>query len=248
MFSAAPGFQNLPSPDERIIGGHNTDITKHPWQVSVQLAKNHFCGGSLIKSQWIVTAAHCVDDEDDYKNLTVRLGSTNTTSGGQVIGIDKVILHPGWNFSETLQYDNDIALIKLSSPFTDTTAKTVSLPSASSTVPDGAIIVVTGWGSTSEGGKHSATLLEVEVPKVPLSQCKQLYSKTDSAISDVMLCAGDVSAGGKDACQGDSGGPATYKNQLVGIVSFGIGCALPQYPGVYSRVSKFIPWINSETK
>lgn len=234
-----------PSIDGRIVGGQATDISRHPWQVSLQIFGDHFCGGSLITDQWVLTAAHCVDNILYQRFLSVRVGTTNTNSGGQVISPNRFVVHTGWNFKNTQQYDNDIALIRLASPVTIATARPVALPAANTVVPTGANIIVTGWGDTIENGTGSSTLLEVAVPKVTTAQCSQLYSNSAFRISNVMLCAGVVGVGGKDACQGDSGGPATFQNQLVGVVSWGIGCARADRPGVYARVTSYLSWISS---
>lgn len=232
--------------DLKIVGGHNSSISEHPWQISLQLFGNHFCGGVLISKQWILTAAHCVDNTI-YQTLTsVRIGSTYVDSGGEIIKVSEVIVHPGWNFQQTQQYDNDIALVKLVSSISVCSAEPIPLPPANIEIPDGADIVISGWGATEEDGTNVPSLLEVTVPYIPSAQCNQLYSKTPHHISQNMFCAGFVGIGKKDACQGDSGGPAVYNNKiLVGIVSWGLGCGLAQYPGVYVRVTEYLSWINT---
>lgn len=102
----------------------------------------------------------------------------------------------------------------------------------------GEIIVVSGWGVTSEGGDITTTLKKVEIPVVPQWECKLLY--TDYELSDNMFCGGRA---GRDSCQGDSGGPVVANGFLVGIVSWGEGCARPGYPGVYSSIEKLRKWI-----
>lgn len=227
------------------MGGHNTDISKHPWQVSLQLLGNHFCGGLILNQEWILTAAHCVDNPIIQKILSVRIGSTFTNSEGELLRAANVIIHPGWDHDTTKQHDNDIALIKLSSPIKVPIARGITLPVYNTTVPEGADIIVTGWGATKENGPSVSTLQEVIVPYVPTDLCQNLYSRTHHIISNNMFCAGFVRDGGKDACQGDSGGPAAFEgNILVGIVSWGNGCAEPGYPGVYVRVINYLHWIN----
>lgn len=229
----------------RIIGGNDTDISKHPWQVSLQALSNHFCGGVLIGKEWILTAAHCVDNMFIQRFTSVRVGSKYTDRDGEVIKAAKIIIHPGWDFIHTKEYDNDIALVKLANPVNISTARSISLPSAILNISSGSPLAVTGWGYTEENGSAVVSLREVEVPYVTLDLCQELYSDTEYKISNNMLCAGLVGIGGKDACKGDSGGPAVYRNEvLVGIVSWGSGCAEASHPGVYVRVTEYLDWIN----
>lgn len=111
-------------------------------------------------------------------------------------------------------------------------------------IPEGASFVVSGWGTTSEGGSLPSTLRQVTVPYVNDGDCSDAYG-SGNIFGDVMICAGE---GGKDSCQGDSGGPMTYNGVHVGIVSWGYGCARPQYPGVYAQTDAFLDWISSSTK
>lgn len=245
LFSAADISWNVNFPSLKIIGGQSTNITNHPWQVSLQLLGNHFCGGTLITDKWILTAAHCVDDIIRQRFMTIRIGSTYTEKEGEVIRPATVIIHPGWNFHLTEQHDNDLALIKLVYPVSISTARSIRLPPADLNISDGSPITVSGWGSTSENGTNVSSLREVTVPYIPLDLCQALYSSTPYHVSNSMLCAGLIS-GGKDACRGDSGGPAVNSNgTLIGIVSWGSGCARLFYPGVYVRVTEYLNWILS---
>ena len=111
---------------------------------------------------------------------------------------------------------------------------------------------VAGWGSTTPGGESSKILQEVQVPVIAEPVCKDLYKSSKASIDGGVVCAGDTEKGGKDSCQGDSGGPLMLSHgpqsrvHLIGIVSFGIGCAQPNHPGVYTRVSHHIDWILSK--
>merc|ERR1712158_314990 len=126
---------------------------------------------------------------------------------------------------------------------TNSVAKPVSLPSSAISVPEGASFVVSGWGTTSEGGSLPSTLRQVTVPYVNDDACSDAYG-SGNIVGDVMICAGE---GGKDSCQGDSGGPMTYMGTHVGIVSWGYGCARPAYPGVYAQTDAFLDFISSNT-
>jgi len=225
-----------PMLDGRIVGGTTTTIASHPHQVSLRFSGSHICGGSIISSRWIVTAAHCIIG-NSVASFTVRVGSTFSNSGGTIFSASRIIRHASYN-SNTLDFD--VALVQVSSTITfSSTAQPIALES--NTVPVGTNVVVTGWGATSEGGSASTTLRQVTVQIISDAACNSAYAAF-GGITARMICAG-VPNGDRDACQGDSGGPLVASNRLVGIVSWGVGCARPQYPGVYTRVSVVRNWI-----
>ncbi|XP_026230166.1 transmembrane protease serine 9-like isoform X2 [Anabas testudineus] len=236
-----------PPLNTKIVGGQVASQGSWPWQVSLQSSAGHFCGGSLINNQWVMTAAHCTI-LTSASSVTVYLGLQ--TQGGsspsqQIQTVSLIIIHPSYNFNSN---DNDISLLKLSSPVNFTNfVLPVCLAASDSTFYSGTDSWVTGWGATTSGGSGSQTLMEVEVPVVGNRQCNCDYGV--GSITNNMMCAG-LSAGGKDSCQGDSGGPMVSKQSTrwiqSGIVSWGEGCALPNFPGVYTRVSQYQSWINSQ--
>lgn len=158
----------------------------------------------------------------------------------QKIVLSKIIQHENYN---SFTITNDISLLQVSKPFTfNQFVQPIALPKAGHAASGSC--VVSGWGTTTEGGSSPDILMKVSVPIVSDDACRDAYGQND--IRDSMLCAG-VSEGGKDSCQGDSGGPLacsdTGSTYLAGVVSWGYGCARPSYPGVYTEVSYFVDWI-----
>ncbi|XP_034425173.1 chymotrypsinogen A-like isoform X2 [Hippoglossus hippoglossus] len=229
----------------RIVGGQTASPGSWPWQVSLVFFRNHMCGGALINNQWVMTAAHCVSGLGS--NVTVYLGRFNQ-SGSNPNEVSRTIAqvkcHPSYN-SRT--YENDICLLKLSSPVNFTTyIQPVCLAGANSTIHSGLITWVAGWGNTRPfGWSPSNTLQEANLTIVGNKECR---CNNRFLITDKMICAG-VRAGGIDSCQGDSGGALVRKVgsgwTAVGIVSFGDGCAKPNTPGIYTRVSEYMGWISN---
>lgn len=223
-----------------IVGGAAATSGQHPYIVSLQRT-SHFCGGTIIAPTWILTAAHCVTGLA-ASALNIRYNSLNHGSGGALVKASAIYVHEQYS-SSTI--NNDIALVKLASTLSlgQANAAAASLPAQGSDPASGANARVSGWGTTSEGGSIPAALRYVDVPIVARATCNSAYG---GGITTAMFCAGVLNVGGKDACQGDSGGPVVINGQVVGAVSWGNGCARPQYPGVYTRVGNFITWINSK--
>ncbi|KAK7067876.1 Transmembrane protease serine 6 [Halocaridina rubra] len=232
----------------RIVGGNDATINEWPWQAALMYAgSQQFCGGSLINDRYVLTAAHCIEGLQ-ASDMNVRLGEHRLSTTGETThvtrSVSQIIGHAQYSPGDEL---NDIALLKLSSPVTvDQTVLPVCMPPPNPTYANQEA-TVTGWGTTSSGGSSSDTLKEVVVPVLSNTACQATNYGT--AIKDTMLCAGEA---GKDSCQGDSGGPLVFQDgggnyDQIGVVSWGSGCASPGYPGVYTRVNKYLDWIKDNT-
>ncbi|XP_043645688.1 trypsin beta [Drosophila teissieri] len=226
----------LPQLDGRIVGGSATTISSFPWQISLQRSGSHSCGGSIYSSKVIVTAAHCLQSVS-ASSLKIRAGSSYWSSGGVSVSVASFKNHEGYNANTMV---NDIAVIHLSSALSfSSTIKAISL--ASSNPANGAAASVSGWGTETSGSSSIPSQLRyVNVNIVSQSNCASSTYGYGSQIRSGMICA---AASGKDSCQGDSGGPLVSGGVLVGVVSWGYGCAASNYPGVYADVAALRSWV-----
>ncbi|KAJ4336320.1 hypothetical protein N0V87_005471 [Didymella glomerata] len=239
MASAVTAAPN-PQDSVDIVGGTTANAGDFPFIVSLQKSGSHFCGGSLINANTVITAAHCTVGQT-ASSLTVRAGSLNRNSGGTLVRVSSIKVHPSFS-SSTLT--NDVAIWKLATSIpTSSTIGYASLAASGSDPASGSTSTVAGWGTTSAGGSSPTTLRKVDVPIVSRATCRNNYSVSE--ITDTMFCAG-VTAGGKDSCQGDSGGPIVDSSKtLIGLVSWGDGCAEAGKPGVYARVGALRSFIDA---
>jgi len=250
------GIQVHKTQQDKIVGGKPAEEGEWPWMVALHgrgrgdSGRKPFCGGTLIRDNVVVTAAHCVNT--DANRYEVRIGDHNVVRGKngpkeETVGISKIYRHENYKSNPP---QNDIALLILNKKVKiGGQVQTACLPS--NPVDVDAKCYATGWGTLKEGGRNQPDILqEVELPLLTNGDCKK---GNGNSITDDMICAG-FEEGGKDACQGDSGGPlvcripGTDRMELRGITSWGFGCARENKPGVYARVHHFVKtnWINNK--
>jgi trypsin len=225
---------------QNIVGGTVATLDRYSYTVALS-ARYQFCGGSLIAPDTVLTAAHCIDGS--AFDVIINRHDLRT-SEGETIPKKTEMKHPSYNPDSM---DNDFAIVFLDRATTEEVDFVVlnqdnSFPDAAA----GAVSRAMGWGTTSSGGSSSNVLREVDLPVISNQKCDEMYPAYK--IFDSNICTFQP---GKDSCQGDSGGPlimpgaSASDDKLIGVVSWGIGCATSQYPGVYARVSDQIDWIKT---
>lgn len=251
-FAAPPSA--LPDVTTNIVGGQQATIADAPWQVAIISASasdeynGQFCGGSLIATQWVLTAAHCVVAEDDSisapSTIKILAGQATllTNANNRAVPVSNIYVHPLYTASAN---SDDIALIKLTAPLTlvPGSIQKIDLPSSAPAL--GGPALITGWGSLAFGSNNFPTVLrKATVDILADATCNASYSPGYDATK--MLCAGSAALD-RDTCQGDSGGPLARLGDtwvLHGVTSFGNGCANGQDAGVYTEVFTYRSWIN----
>ncbi|KAI8037647.1 hypothetical protein M5D96_009816 [Drosophila gunungcola] len=243
----------------RIVGGKGSTFGAFPWQVLVRestwlgLFTKNKCGGVLITSRYVITAAHC--QPGFLASLVAVMGEFDISGDLEskrsiTKNVKRVIVHRQY---DPATFENDLALLELDSPVSfDTHIVPICMPND---VADftGRMATVTGWGRLKYGGGVPSVLQEVQVPIIENSVCQEMFHTAghNKKILTSFLCAGYAN-GQKDSCEGDSGGPLVLQRpdgryELAGTVSHGIKCAAPYLPGVYMRTTFYKPWLRSIT-
>lgn len=256
-FSPSLLFSNTRlNPMSRIVGGAVAPVGSVPWQASLAVSgTNIFCGASLVTDRHLVTAAHCLAGVQagvlDMVDIVLGEYNTRDSEPGLRRKILRVIIHPQFD-EESLRNDLAVVVLQSAVPLTAGSATPICLPAANRDPPALSTATVTGFGTTSaDSDSPSTRLLTVDVNILSNAACRAKNSVYSGKVVDSMMCA-SVPQGGKDACKRDSGGPLVAdlggRNSLVGVVSWGQGCAEASYPGVYTRVTSFRAWIDQQVK
>ncbi|CAG5123082.1 unnamed protein product, partial [Candidula unifasciata] len=246
---------------DKIVGGTEVKYGEIPWQAFVRFTNGThitgMCGAVIIDHLWLLSAAHCFVEVQYQFILTVGEYSLQSVDTHEVMfAVAKIYPHERYDVNSN---DNDIALIRIKPGSAgrgiiyNRFVQPIGLLSSTTSLQVGAILEVSGWGGMLKclncTAELPAVLMKTRVPTIGQAQCKQLY--INYTITDRMFCAGWMD-GRSDSCVGDSGGPIVYRSVdssvLVGIVSWGRGCGQENIPGVYTRVSSFLTWIQKTTK
>lgn len=263
--------------DVRIVGGEDCPISNHPYLISIRFGVTniHRCGGSIINSNWILTAAHCFFSLTPIKNYLVVGGISDMYIMDSIFvretilweeiekqpdfyGQKRQLVFKCMHESYTRQHipNYDIGLAKVAKPFIMTKfVNLATLPTQIIEPSEHNHCLATGWGEHQQKNKNKVpdysgiTHLQcIMLPVITTEDCRMYITQLPVLhkvnISDHIMCT-LFPSGGKDACQGDSGGPLVCNLKVYGIVSYGYGCAMPMRPGIYTRVDKFLGWIEN---
>ncbi|CAN8176104.1 unnamed protein product [Coccothraustes coccothraustes] len=251
------GLRPLTSDEERgltrVVGGKSAEAGAWPWLVSIQdpsvSGTGHLCGGSLISAKWVLTAAHCFAESRNISAMRLLIGATQLTEpgpGAQVRLIERLLVHKEYS---PANQSNDIALLELNEPVQCSSyIQLACVPNATVNVAQLESCYVAGWGATSARSQKSSDVLqEAKVHLIDVQVCNS-SEWYQGDVHSHNLCAG-YPEGGIDTCQGDSGGPLMCKDNnadffwVVGVTSWGRGCARAKRPGIYTSVQHFYDWI-----
>ncbi|XP_054152811.1 brain-specific serine protease 4-like [Oppia nitens] len=226
----------------RVVNGKDANEGSYPWMVAILKNGDSWCGGSIINSRWILTAAHCFMNDQDPKLYAIRVGTVNRNRG-RAYRVDYLVMHERFHLDN--MYNSDIAMLHVRQDIEmGENVNSICLPTRQYEDPLASRLLVTGWGQTQFDNHDLPTnLQEVLLTRISIFKCADMYKGKDNKIYFSQLCTLNKN---QDACQGDSGGPALeYRNKaayLVGIVSYGSTCA-DGMPGVFTKVSYYIDWI-----
>ncbi|XP_050353681.1 trypsin, alkaline C-like [Nymphalis io] len=245
----------------RIVGGTDANIEDYPFMANILIAFEEenpfpymsFCGGSLITSRSVLTAAHCLMSSEieqglvDKSQFRVRLGSSLPYTGGHLHRVESLLDHPGYAYPKAY---HDIGILKLATPaiLSDCVAL-APIAGPNYWVPDNTTLTTAGWGTIQSFFRPAEILQQVDIKMINHDFCRENYAKLQSVhgddipnVTSEMVCAG-LLAGGKGVCYGDSGGPLLHQGVVIGITSWGQPCARAEFPGVFVNVPSYTSWI-----
>nr|AAX62038.1 trypsin-like serine protease [Ostrinia nubilalis] len=237
----------------RIIGGQEATIEQYPSIVQVEFSNllgttwSQSCAANILNVLYVLSAAHCFEGTTYSPRLRrIRSGTATRNNGGAINYIEREINHPKYRVAA--RFDADITVVRLVTPFVySLQVQQGVIVYQDATIPDGLEVVHAGWGTTVAGDSStmSPVLLDTIIYTVNNNLCRERYLTLPNPgfVTANMICAGLLDVGGRDACQGDSGGPLYYRNILVGVVSWGHGCANETFPGVSTNVASYTNWI-----
>ncbi|CAK1364467.1 unnamed protein product [Cercospora beticola] len=247
LLALTPALAASAAVSKRIVGGELATLGQFPYLVSITGLYegtdeySQICGGALLNPTTVLTAAHCVQWVlDAPKDLNVRAGTLTFDQGGVKSVVESYVQHPEYKNS-----NYDFAILKLATPIEE--SETISYAKLQEEDVDpvaGAVATVAGWGLDGDGGLRRPALYWVDISVVDREECKRAFAVRQNDITDEMWCAG-TKEGGKGDCSGDSGGPVTVDGVVAGVVSWSLGCASAEFPSVYAKVSKAIPFIKA---
>ncbi|KAM3958215.1 LOW QUALITY PROTEIN: trypsin delta [Aphomia sociella] len=231
-------LEKLTGSTRRIVSGRNTSIAAIPWQVSLREKTYPICG-AVVTEIWLLTAAHCLLRARSNE-LSVRLGSSWKTHGGEMYDVKECYVHPQYVSKTKI---NDVGLVRLYSPLRfSAKVLPIRMVAKEAKLPADALAIVSGWGKLKEGGPSATYLQSSTIKTIAMKLCRRSGLDRKAIDPASMFCAGSFQQPSPDACQGDSGGPLVRNGVLIGVVSWGLGCARGNFPGVYTRLSHPVIW------